>query len=395
MRTRILAFAVVAVVGVVGVRMLVADEDLPLAEIMECRRPRVAPPAPVTAGPDVAARLAPVAAVEGAIGMAPLPDRVHALVVARAGEVWRVDLRSGAADQVLDLTGRVLVGSEGGLLAVAVDPDGRYAYLHFTDRAGTSRVVEYRLDGATVVAGSEREVVSLEHPEQVHNGGAMHFGPDGALYVGFGNGGNRESDTQRGAERDRLDGKLLRILPRPDGADPYGVPGDNPFAGERGARPEIWAEGLRNPWQFSFDPATGDLWVADVGSSCYEEVDVLPAGEGGADLGFPKFEGFHAFREEEADGSTFPVYAYRHGPTACAVIGGVVYRGAGLPGLDGAYLFADFCGGPVRWLRRSAGAVEVGAVTVTVPRIQSFARDLDGGVYVLSAEAGLLRLHAP
>ena len=324
--------------------------------------------------------------------MAALPDGVNALVATRAGHLHRLDLASGATERVLDLGERVLVGPEGGLLAVVVAPDGRFAYLHYTDHDNTSRIVEYRIDGPGVVAGSEREVLAVEHSEGVHNGGAMQFGPDGALYLGFGNGGNRRSDVARGADRNRLDGKLLRILPRPEGDGPYGVPDDNPFVGDGGVRPEIWATGVRNPWQFSFDAQTGDLWLGDVGSSCYEEIDVIPAGTGGADLGFPRFEAFHAFTEEEADDATFPVHAYRHGPEACAVIGGVVNRSPRIPGLDGAYLFADFCGERVQWLRRTADGVTVGTVAVAAPRIQSFARDLAGNVYVLSAELGVLRL---
>lgn len=394
MRTRplILGGALLAVAAFAGLRFAASGEDVPLEDIMQCRRPQVATPPPVATGAAVPARLTPVAAIEGAIGLAPLPRGANALVATRAGQLHRLDLGSGASEQVLDLTDRVLVGPEGGLLAVAVDPEGRFVYLHFTDHQATSRIVEYRLEEGAPTPGSEREVLAVEHAEGVHNGGAMRFGPDGALYLGFGNGGNRRSDVARGADPDRLDGKLLRIHPRPDGDRPYTVPDDNPFVGQDGVRPEIWATGLRNPWQFSFDGRTGELWIGDVGSSCYEEIDLLAAGEAGADLGFPRFEAFHAFTDDEADDATFPVHAYRHGSETCAVIGGVVNRAPGIPGLDGAYLFADFCGEGVQWLRRTSGGVEVGAVGVSAPRIQAFAEDTAGNVYVLSAEQGVLRL---
>ena len=385
----------IAGAGAVGARMLASGDDVPYDDIAACRRPAVASPPPVDEGPAVEARLVPVAAIDQAIGMAPLPDRVHALVVARTGKVWRLHLGSGATEQVLDLGDRVGLGPEGGLLAVAVDPPGRFAYLHYTDEEGTSHIVEYVVDGATLDRRTERRLLEVEHAGGIHNGGALHFGPDGALYAGFGNGGDRPSDAARVQDLGRLDGKIVRISPRPQGDDPYGVPEDNPFARRSGARPEIWAVGLRNPWQFSFDAATGDMWIGDVGSTCYEEVDVLATGASGADLGYPKFEAFHGFLDEKADGSTFPVYAYRHGADGCAVIGGVVYRGSAVPALESAYLMADFCTDRVRWLRRSAGGVTIGTLTVRAERVQSFARDLDGEVYLLSADRGVLRVVAP
>ena len=392
-RATVVLGAAVAVAGSVTVAALVTRDEVPYDELQSCRRAEVVTPPPVTASPAVTVRVATVAAVPDAIAMAPLPDGAGALVAARTGKVWLVSLADGATTELLDLAGRLGFGAEGGLLSVVVDPRGEFAYLHYTDRAGTSRIVEYRLEGTALDAGSERELLALEHPQRLHNGGAMRFGPDGMLYLGFGSGGDRPADAARVGDLAKLDGKLLRISPRPSGGRPYGVPGDNPYARRSGGRPEIWATGLRNPWQFSFDPETGELWVGDVGSSCYEEVDVLPAGRAGADFGYPRFEGFHGFLEEEADDSTFPLYAYPHGADGCAVIGGVVARGGRVPQLDGAYLLADYCTDRVRWLRRSSGGVEVGTLEPAVPKVQAFAQGADGAIYLLS-EGGVLRLEA-
>lgn len=385
----------VVIAGAVAAGTALNRDDIPYADMQACRRPPVAAAPRETEGPAVGVRFTPVAAVDQAIGMAPLPGGTGALVVARTGKVWGVDLASGAAVELLDLGSRLRLGAEGGLLAVAVHPSAPFAYLHYTDRAGTSRIVEYGLEGNRLAAGSERELLSLEHPEGIHNGGALRFGPDGALYLGFGNGGDRPSDAARVGDLEKLDGKLVRIDPRPDGDRPYGIPAGNPYDGEGDARPEIWASGLRNPWQFSFDRETGDLWIGDVGSSCYEEIDVVEAGTAGADLGYPGFEGFHPFLEDEPDDSLLPVYEYRHGEKGCAVIGGVVYRGAALPALDGAYLFGDYCTDHVRWLRRTGDGLQLGTLAPAVEGVQSFGEGVDGEVYVLSATGGLLRLEAP
>ena len=394
MRRLLVALASMALAGgVVLVLEEATDRDIPYDQIRNCSRPRVMPPpAVIDAGEVEGVRVTVVSPVRQAIAMAALPDRVHAIVVARTGKAWSVHLESGQAHEMLDLGPRLGFGPEGGLLAVAVDPEGRFAYMHYTDRSGTSRIVEYTLDGPSLDRSSERDVLALEHPQRIHNGGSLVFGPDGALYIGFGDGGDRPADADRAEDPGRLDGKILRIDPRPRRGDSYVVPRGNPYAGVSGARPEIWARGLRNPWQFSFDRDTGDLWVGDVGSNCYEEIDLIPAGMAAADLGYPRFEAFHAFLDDEADRSTFPVYAYEHGPEGCAVIGGVVYRGSRIPQLAGAYLMADYCAPGIRWLRRSQGSIYVGGLLPDVRLVQSFAQNLDGEVYLLSAVEGLIRL---
>jgi glucose/arabinose dehydrogenase len=307
-----------------------------------------------------------------------------------------VALREGGdLDVVLDLTREVSLGSEQGLLGLAFSPDGRFLYANFTDVQGDTRVVEWRFGDGGVRLDSRREVMFVDQPFSNHNGGNLVFGPDGYLYIGLGDGGSGGDPNGNGQSLSTLLGKTLRISPRPAGGEPYGTPSDNPFVGQEGARPEIWAYGLRNPWRYSFDRETGDLWIGDVGQNAWEEVDVEPAGSpGGLNYGWNLFEGSHPFEGgSEDDDTVAPVYEYPTGDGTCAVTGGYVYRGRDIPQLFGAYVFADFCRGRLEAFRLHNGRVvghdELGP---TVANLASFGEDANGELFVLSLSGPVFRL---
>ncbi len=295
---------------------------------------------------------------------------------------------------VLDLRDDVSLGGEQGLLGLAFAPDGRYLYVNYTDVDGDTRIVGYAMQGEHAVVASRRQVLFVDQPYDNHNGGDLVFGPDGGLYIGLGDGGSGGDPQGNGQSLDTLLGKMLRIDPTPTGPDPYRVPQDNPFVGVAGARPEIWAYGLRNPWRYSFDPATGDLWIADVGQSAWEEIDRLPAGApGGANFGWNLLEGTHRYEGAPPPGAVPPVYEYPHSSGGCVVIGGDVYRGSAIPALRGAYVFADFCLGGLEAIRLEAnGAVEHVDLGVTLPDVSSFGADASGELYVTSLDGGVYRL---
>lgn len=323
-----------------------------------------------------------VRAGDPALYVAEKPGRVVALV---PGEGPRV---------VLDLSGRVATGSEQGLLGLAFPHDGRFLYVDLTDPAGDTRILEFRVGARGIDASSEREVLRVEQPYANHNGGQLAFGPDGHLYIGLGDGGSAGDPEGRAQSLGTLLGKILRISPRPAGGEPYGVPPDNPFVGTPGARPEIWALGLRNPWRFSFDRETGELWIGDVGQGAWEEIDVLPSGRGGANLGWDLLEGSHPFEGSAGDVRTVPpIYEYPHDGAVCAVTGGFVYRGEAIPALRGAYVFGDFCAGALEALAPRPGRApahrELGPV---VPNLASFGEDAEGELYALSLDGPVYRL---
>jgi len=319
------------------------------------------------------------------------------LLIAEQGGRIRA-LRGGRLDPapVLDITGEVVSGGEQGLLGIAVSPDRRYLYVNFTNRRENTSIREYPLRGDKADAGEGRELLEIADFAPNHNGGQLAFGPDGKLYIATGDGGGAGDPRGNGQKLSSLLGKILRIEPRPVGGRPYGVPADNPFVGRGGARPEIWAYGLRNPWRFSFDPARGDLWIGDVGQNAWEEVDVMPAGKSGLNFGWSLREGRHAFKDNQSapsKGLTEPVLEYGRGD-GCTVIGGLVYRGRSIPALRGAYLYADYCGGWVRAVATRDGGprgepVDLG---VRAGSVSSFGAGPDGELYVLSLDGPVYRL---
>lgn len=300
----------------------------------------------------------------------------------------------------LDITGQVgSQGSEQGLLGLAFHP--QYAqngifFTNYTDRDGTSVVSQWRVSADANLADpqSEQVLLTVAQPYANHNGGGVVFGPDGLLYLSFGDGGSAGDPQGNAQNTQTLLGSILRI--RPDLQGGYTIPAGNPFAGGQGGLPEIYLYGLRNPWRFSFDGATGDLYIADVGQNQWEEIDYLPAGSpGGENFGWNYYEGNHPYQgRPPADVQlVFPVYEYSHA-VGCSVTGGYVYRGQALAGWQGIYLFGDYCSGTV-WglLKDPQGQWQSQQLFQTGLRISAFGQDENGELYLLDHGQGqLLRL---
>jgi glucose/arabinose dehydrogenase len=302
---------------------------------------------------------------------------------------------------LLDISERVINDGERGLLGMAFSSDGRKLYLDYTRQPdGDTIVVEYTLgDSTRIDKDSRRELLMVEQPFPNHNGGQVLIGPDGYLYIGLGDGGSRGDPSGHGQDTSTLLGSILRIDPEnPEGDREYGIPDGNPFAdGEQGA-PEIWLYGTRNPWRFSFDSETGDLWVADVGQDAYEEIDLLPADGGfdagrGDNLGWAEMEATHPYKGgKNPSGAVLPIFEYGR-DEGCSVIGGYVYRGEGIAGLQGAYLYSDYCGTGVRGLQVDGEEV-IDQRTWDLPfeDAYSLGQDDAGELYVLLASGPVLKL---
>ena len=247
-------------------------------------RPRAPPDTTTTVSPDVDPAVAFTEVVEldgGVVDLAWRTGDDALYVVEQAGRVTR--LAGDATATVLDVTDLTDADGERGLLGLAFDPTGQFAYINYTDGQGDTVVSEHPVgdDGQFGTGDSSRLVLQIEQPYANHNGGDLTFGPDGMLYIGMGDGGSGGDPERRATDMTTLLGKLLRIDPAAGGGEPYVIPADNPFVPDADVSPEIWASGLRNPWRFSFDRETGDLWIADVGQNAVEEIDVAPA-TGGA-----------------------------------------------------------------------------------------------------------------
>ena len=317
-------------------------------------------------------------------------------VVEQAGRI--IALGDGReAGVFLDIRDRVNDrGEEEGLLGLAFDPDfysNGFFYVYYS-ADGPRRSVVSRFTAHpgedTADAGSERLILEVEQPYANHNGGQIVFGPDDMLYVGLGDGGSRGDPRGHGQNRGTLLGTILRLdVSTPDATGGYAIPPDNPFVGVEGARAEIWAYGLRNPWRFSFDWETGDLWAADVGQNSLEEVDLI---ERGLNYGWNIMEGDERFsRSGDTRGLEPPVAVYGR-DDGCSVTGGYVYRGSRLPSLYGAYVYGDFCSGKIWALRHDGSRVtESMRIADTNIRIASFAEDGEGELYILDLEGEIYR----
>jgi glucose/arabinose dehydrogenase len=312
-------------------------------------------------------------------------------------------IRGGQVDPtpVLDITGDIQAGGEQGLLGIAFSPDGTKLYVHSTAPGGDTRLQEFAFANGKADPATARTLLTAPGAQSNHNGGQLAFGPDGMLYMTIGDGGGAgdsgggHASGGNGQSLDTLLGKILRIDPTPSASSGYTIPPDNPFA-SGGGRPEIWAYGLRNPWRFSFDRSTGDLWIADVGQDKYEEIDFAAAPDRGrgANYGWNIMEGLHPFRDGTAAGPTVaPVLETAHTDGNCSITGGYVYRGTKIPDLAGAYVFSDYCNGPVRAVIVANGQVVADRdLGVSASSITSFGQDGAGELYVISQSQGLLRI---
>ena len=340
--------------------------------------------------------LLPVLTLDEPIDMAVAPGDDLVWIAERAGRVWRVDTERGeAVETILDISAETEATGERGLLGIAVTD--RWLYVNFTDLAGDTRVDAFERDG-TGLSGRRRTILFQSQPFRNHNGGDLAIGPDGYLYVGFGDGGSGGDPLDAGQDPTTWLGAMLRIEPTPDATEAYAVPADNPFAADQDGtgRPEIFLTGVRNPWRFSFDRATGDLWIADVGQDRYEEVTVLLAANGGglgANLGWRLREGLHRFTGDEPPNHADPVWEYSQ-DDGCSVTGGYVYRGSAIEDLYGAYVFGDYCTSRLWALQISRGEVEFRELGAEVfgGSLASFGEDAQGELYTLSLNGTVARI---
>ncbi len=323
-------------------------------------------------------------------------------VLEQAGRIRIVDGGRLVDRPFLDIVDRVASGGERGLLGLAFAPGYGSAgencfYVDYTDRDGNTVVAEFRAaaDATAADPSSERALLHVDQPYPNHNGGMLAFGPDGMLYVGLGDGGSGGDPLGNGQRLDTLLAKILRIDPRhASGTSAYAIPSDNPFVDRTDARPEIWAYGLRNPWRFSFDRGSHDLWIGDVGQGAWEEIDRARAGAGGGiDYGWNRMEGRHCYAPSsdcDQSGLTLPIAEYGH-DQGCSVTGGYVARGPSAGPLGGVYLFGDYCSGRV-WGLDAAGPDDQNPTLLIDGgrRISSFGEDDAGDLFATDIGSGTL-----
>jgi glucose/arabinose dehydrogenase len=335
-------------------------------------------------------------AVSGAPGD---PSRVF--VLQRSGQVMLLRDGRKQSQPFLNIAGSVYAqgSDEQGLLGIAFPSDyatsGRF-YLDYTVPGNDIKIVQFRRSAGNANRAdpaSARPLLTIDHHAFTnHNGGQLAFGREGDLYIGVGDGGSEDDPDRTGQNTGTLLAKILRIAPSPNGG--YTIPAGNPFVGRSGERPEIWAYGLRNPWRFSFDRATGDMVIGDVGQDRWEELDFVPAGSGaGANYGWSVWEGDQRFNSGQAANAIAPVLTASHSNGYCAIIGGYVVRDKSLPTLYGRYVFGDFCRAKIESVKlargRATGLRETG---LEVPALSSFGQDDDGHIYIASLKGAVYRL---
>jgi len=336
----------------------------------------------------------PVLTLDRPIDMAIAPGDDLVWVAERGGRVLRVDRDAGeAVETVLDISAETTTDAERGLLGLEVGRD--WLFIDYTDLNGDTRIEAFERSGSGL-SGRRRLLLTQEQPYANHNGGGIEIGPDGYLYIGFGDGGSWNDPLDAGQDRFSWLGSILRINPTPDADQPYAIPPDNPYADGAEGRPEIFLTGVRNPWRFSFDTATGDLWVADVGQDAFEEITLLLAanrGGAGANLGWKLREGLHEFSGDRPPSNVDPVWEYGH-DLGCSVTGGHVYRGAAIADLVGAYVFGDWCTPRVWAISTAEGVVTFRDLGTEVPGgdLVAFGQDRSGELYTLSLSGPIARI---
>lgn len=349
-------------------------------------------------------------ALDRPTNMVELPGQGRFLVTLQDGRLvsFPADPTANTLTTVLDWQDHTSrSGNEEGLLGLALDPafsSNGYLYLYYSARPGERRTVLSRFATSGQAAAfhvdptSELVLLSIPQPYSNHKGGQIGFGPDGMLYLGLGDGGSQGDPSGNGQDlAHNLLGSVLRLDVRgATAAAPYAIPPDNPFAGRSdGTKRETWAYGLRNPWRFSWDRATGRLWIGDVGQGTWEEIDLVNAG---GNYGWNVMEGSHCYRPAKdcpQAGLTLPVAEYSHDDGGCSVTGGYVYRGQAVPELRGVYVFGDYCTGAIWGLRAEAAergeVVEAKRYHGQGPGMSSFAEDAAGELYMLSFDGKIYR----
>lgn len=350
----LLAATCVVVIGAAVVGAAVAAGPVSTVTSSRFAADRACPPppigvvAPLVDGPPLSA--VPVATVDEPTSLALVPGTDDGVLGERPGRVLAVRDGEVTREVALDLSDDTTDEGDGGLLALAYDPDERWLYAYRATARRDDVLTAHPVDArGRPEPGLGREILRVDHPpSQQHHGGSLAFGPDGLLYLGLGDGGGLGDPGEHAQDRGSLLGKVLRIDPTPGGDRPYEVPADNPFAGRPGWRSEIWGLGVRNPYRMSLDAETGDLWLGDVGQACWEELDRLTPDDAGANLGWDRLEAEADFERGDVLGRQLdPVLAHPHARGWCAIVAGYVPRGSPLPALDGWLLHTDYCAGRV------------------------------------------------
>lgn len=371
----------------------------------------------VTAGGAASASVAYTAAAPFALGLQQVASGLAAptfltapagdpriFIVERAGRIRVLQNGTVQSSPFLDISAKTTTDGERGLLSLAFHPqyasNGQF-FVYYTDTAGSIAIERYTVQGINPNAadpGSALRILTVPHPgASNHNGGLVAFGPDGYLYAALGDGGGGGDPSGNAQNNATLLGKMVRLnVNAASAATPYIIPADNPFATVAGARPEIWAKGLRNPWRFAFDPASAQLIVADVGQNKLEEINAVAASAAGLNYGWNIMEASECYNATTCNrsGLTLPALEYDHTGGNCSITGGYVYRGSALPELTGRFFYADLCGGVLKSARFSGGvASERTDYSVgTIAPVWSFGQDGQNELYIVAGSGNVYRL---
>lgn len=385
------------------------DADLPTQATPTEPVPVTTQPGPLPA-PDV--QLTEIATFAEPVEATGAPGDPRLFIVENGGTIVSVDAESNQVVfdvNAVDATSFTDGGNEQGLLGLAFHPELDLAYVNYTDAGGDTIIAEFAHDPVTYQFDpvTFRQVLVIDQTDSNHNGGELAFGPDGYLYIGTGDGGSADDPNRASLDLSSPLGKILRIDPLENDVEPFTIPGDNPFVGVAGADESVWSLGLRNPWRFSFDSLTGDLWIADVGQNQFEEIDLAPAVDGvdagrGISFGWSAYEGAERFNDDQpADGHTLPVVTYGR-DQGCSVSGGVVARNSSYADLNGWYIYGDYCTGLVWALDTTSVASTpdgpVGTPVIVqiavVDGLSVVAEGPFGDIYAMSINGAAYRLDA-
>lgn len=387
MQTRKLHYSVMILVVVITLLAVIGV----LAILFYTSRPQ-----PTSTEPPAAATITTEQVASGftqptSIVAAPGDDRLY--IMEQTGTIKRVTPGQTDTQLFMDISNKVTVEGEMGLLGLAFHPDyaqNGYIFVNYVDKNQNTVIARYHTDQNMVDVASEKVILQVEQPYTNHNGGDLTFGSDGFLYIALGDGGQAGDPHDNGQNLNSLLGKVLRIDINTEEA--YGVPSDNPFAGQAGKRPEIWAYGLRNPWRMSFDSKTNDLYIADVGQGELEEINFqLASSKGGENYGWRCFEGTNEYNLEGCEGvndAIAPIIEYNHEEGRCAVTGGYVYRGSMYPSLEGKYFYGDFCGSQLYYAEQTNGSWHQTLALQTDFAISAFGEANDGELYLADYDSG-------